>query len=279
MHSGMLSRRTFFGTLGGSLAVASLAKAGVPEIGASEKKRLAIVTTQWRYHSHAWHMGERFLAGYPVEGRWHHPRLKVVSAYVDQTPENDLSVSRSREFGFPLYTSVGEALRRGGDQLAMDAILVIGEHGEYPKNELGQTLYPRYEFFEQIVGVFQAAGRVVPVYSDKHLSWKWEWAKKMVNTAHAMGFPLMAGSSLPVTWRMPSIDLPYGAAVEELMCVAMGGIDSYDFHALEVIQCMAQRRRGGETGVASVEGLRGDSVWRAMDLGSWPRGGWDSELF
>ena len=72
----------------------------------------------------------------------------------------------------------------------------------------------------------------------------------MVDWSRELKFPFLAGSSLPVTWRMPSIDMPYGAEVEELMCVAMGGLDSYDFHALEVIQCMAERRRGGETGVA-----------------------------
>src|SRR4029453_142837 len=78
-----------------------------------------------------------------------------------------------------------------------------------------------------------------------------------------------AGSSLPVTWRMPAVDLPYGAEVEEMLCVAMGGVDSYDFHALEVIQCMAERRKGGETGVVALQALRGDAVWDAMKAGAW----------
>jgi len=101
----------------------------------------------------------------------------------------------------------------------------------------------------------------------------------MVETARRMGFPLMAGSSLPVTWRMPSVDMPYGAEVQEILCVAMGGVDSYDFHALETIQCMAERRRGGETGVAALQALRGDAVWKAMAAGSWQAGGWDRGLF
>ena len=63
------------------------------------------------------------------------------------------------------------------------------------------------------------------------------------------------------------------------MSVAIGGMDSYDFHALEVIQCMAERRAGGETGVAAVQGLQGDAVWQAMDAGSWREGGWDASLF
>ena len=271
----MIDRRTFLSAVGGGLAARALAVSAE----GIRRKRLAIITTEWRYHSHAWHMGERFLVGYPIDGRWHRPPLDVVSVYVDQRPENDLSRSRSKEFGFPIYPSIGEALRCGGDRLAVDAVLVIGEHGDYPRNEIGQKLYPRYEFFKRIVSVFKEDGRSVPMFNDKHLSWKWSWAKEMVDTAREMNFPYLAGSSLPVTWRMPSIDLPYGAEVEEVMCVAIGGVDSYDFHALEVIQCMAERRKGGETGVAWVEAWRGDAVWKAMDSGSWQQGGWDPDLF
>jgi hypothetical protein len=240
---------------------------------------MAVVTTEWRYGNHAWHMAERFLVGYPSRGGWHRPGLQIVSAYVDQKSKNDLSVGRAAEFGFTIYPTIAEALRCGGKALAVDAVLIIGEHGKYPRNEFGQTKYPRYEFFKQVTEVFRADSKTTPVFNDKHLSWKWEWAKEMVETSRALGFPLMAGSSLPVTWRMPPIDMPYGAEVEEVMSIAHGGVDSYDFHALETIQCMAERRRGGETGIAAVQGLRGDAVWKAMDAGSWARGGWDPRLF
>lgn len=253
--------------------------AGANETELTPRKRLAVITTEWRYHSHAWHMAERFLVGYPIAGRWHRPPLDVVGAYVDQRPANDLSVSRSEEFGFALYPTIAETLRQGGDSLAVDAVLIIGEHGEYQKSQYGQTKYPRYEFFKQVTDVFRQDGQVVPVFNDKHLSWNWDWAKEMYDISRELGFPFTAGSSLPVTWRMPAVDLPHGAEVEELMCVAMGGVDSYDFHALEVIQCMAERRRGGETGVVSVQGLRGDSVWQAMASDSWSAGGWDPALF
>jgi len=224
-------------------------------------------------------MRPRFLVGYPQQGRWHKPPLDVVAAYVDQKPANDLSESRSKEFGFPIYKSIAEALRCGGKSLAVDAVLIIGEHGDYPKNEFEQTQYPRYEFFKQTTDVFRQEGRSVPVFNDKHLSWKWAWAKEMVDLSRELKFAFAAGSSLPVTWRMPAVDMPYDAAVEEMLCVAMGGIDSYDFHALEVIQCMAERRQGGETGVRAVTALRGDAVWKAMQSGDWAAGGWDPRLF
>ncbi|MBX7071498.1 MAG: hypothetical protein K1X71_00010 [Pirellulales bacterium] len=275
----MLNRRAFLGAVGAGISGAAIGRGEDAESATAKRKKLAVVTTEWRYHSHAWHMAERFLVGYPWRGQWHWPPFEVVSAYVDQRPENDLSRARAKEFGFTIYPTIAEALRAGGDRLAVDGVLVIGEHGDYPKNALGQKLYPRYEFFQQVAEVYRADGRVAPVFNDKHLSWKFDWAKEMVDTARELGFPLLAGSSLPVTWRMPAIDLPRDAVVAEAMCVAMGEVDIYDLHALETIQCMVERRRGGQTGVIAVQALRGDAVWRAMEAADWASGGWDRRLF
>jgi hypothetical protein len=269
----MFTRRAFLATAGA---------AALPRISLAQspaKKRLAVVTTLWNYRSHAWHMAERFLHGYPREGKWHRPPLNVVSAYVDQQPAGDLSKKRAEEFGFTIFPTVAEALRCGGDKLAVDAVLLIGEHGNYPTNAIGQKQYPRYELFSQIAKVFRDDGRSAPVFNDKHLSWKFEWAKEMVATARELNFPLLAGSSLPMTWRMPAIDLPFGAQVEEIVGVAFGAVDIYDFHALEMMQSLAERRQGGETGVVSMHALRGDSVWNALAAGSFAAGGWSPRLF
>lgn len=269
----MLTRRSWLTATTSALLAATTTRAGTP------RKKLAVLTTEWRDRSHAWHMAERFLAGYPVGGKWHRPPFQVVSAYVDQTPKNDLSKDRAREFGFTIYPTIAETLRCGGKKLAVDAVLLIGEHGRYPRSPIGQTQYPRYEFFTQVADVFRKDGAVTPVFNDKHLSWKWEWAKEMVEVAKKLDFPFLAGSSLPVTYRMPAVEMPLGAEVEEVMCMAIGRVDSYDFHALEVIQCMAERRKGGETGVVALQALRGDSVWKAMQGGAWKNGGWDPALF
>lgn len=273
----MLTRRNFLAATGVGLLGTALVRAD--DAKPSARKKLAVVTTLWNYRSHAWHMAERFLHGYPWNGAWHRPEIEVVSAYVDQSPEGDLSRQRAKEFGFTIYPTIADALRCGGSKLAVDAVLVIGEHGEYPLTDYGAKQYPRYQFFKQITDVFQKDGRVTPVFNDKHLSWKFEWAKEMVDLSKSMNFPFLAGSSLPVTWRMPSIDLPSGAEVEEAMCIAFGAVDIYDFHALETIQSMLERRKGGETGVVSMHALRGDSVWKAMSAVSWQAGGWSPRLF
>jgi hypothetical protein len=276
-----LSRRAILAA--GTASLAAWGFRGLPCGAAeqpSERKRLAVVTTIWHNRSHAWHMAERFLHGFPRAGKWYRSPFQVVSAYVDQRPEGeDLSKQRAEEFGFTIYPTIAEALRCGGKELAVDAVLIIGEHGKYPKSEYGQTKYPRYEFFKQVTDVYRQEKKSLPTFNDKHLSWNWDWAKEMYDIARELNIPFSAGSSLPVTWRMPAIDLPWQAEVEEMLCVAFGGVDSYDFHALEVLQCMAERRRGGETGVAAVQGLRGPAVWKLLETNGWSAGGLDPRLF
>ena len=235
------------------------------------RRRMAIITTVWHYLSHAQHMGDRFLVGYPWEGKWHRPAIDVVALYVDQKPNDDQSTERARDFGFKVYPTVPEALRCGGQGLAVDGVLIIGEHGDYPRNEKGQILYPRYEFFRQSARVFEQDGRAVPVFNDKHLSFSFAKAKDMVETSKRLKFPFLAGSSLPVTWRLPPVELPAGCVIDEALMVGVGASDPMDFHALEAMQCMVERRHGGETGVKRVQLVTGDSVWNAGQQGRWSR--------
>jgi hypothetical protein len=231
-------------------------------------KRIAIVTTIYRYLSHAQHMGDRFLIGYPHEGAWHIPDMKVVSLYVDQKPEGDQSAERAKEFGFQVFPTIAETLRVGGSKLAVDAVLIIGEHGDYPTNEKGQKLYPRHEFFKQCVEVFEKDGVAVPVFNDKHLSYSFEKAKWMVDASKRLKFPMLAGSSLPVTWRLPDIEIPLGSDIESAVTVGNGGSDIMDYHGMEAMQCMLERRKGGETGVRAVTMVEGAAVWKLIDDGT-----------
>ena len=232
-------------------------------------RRIAVITTIYRYLSHAQHFADRFLVGYPKQGRWHRPDMKVVSLFVDQKPEGDQSLDRAREFGFSVYPTIAEALRCGGDKLAVDAVLSIGEHGDYPHNEKNQVLYPRYEFFKECVKVFEEDGRAVPIFNDKHLSYSFEKAKEMVDDGHRLGFGVLSGSSLPVTWRLPDVELPLECEIEAALMVGVGGSDPMDYHALEAMQCMIERRKGGETGVAAVQLIDGEEVWKASEDGRW----------
>ncbi len=258
MNSSGFSRRTFIGTLAGSALAVSAGAAEAP------RKKIALLGTVVRNLSHAQHFIDRFLMGYGWHNEWHKPGVDLVSLYIDQFPEGDLARGRSRQFNVPIYKSIREALCLGGDKLAVDGVVIIGEHGNYPANDRGQRLYPRYKWFKEVVRVFEDSGRAVPVFNDKHLSTDWAECTEMVADSKRLRFPFLAGSSLPVTWRQPAIDMPPGTPLTESVCAGYGGVDSYDFHGLETAQCMSERRKGGEVGISSVHAVKGAKVWEMV---------------
>jgi hypothetical protein len=255
-------------------AIAGAVSIAAPRLGAQAKRRpkIAALCTTYFPYSHSQHIVDRFLMGYGWNSAHHRPEMDIASMWVDQIGGDDLSRGRLKEFpAVRDSVSIPDALTLGTGKLAVDGVLLIGEHGRYGRNAKGQHLYPRYEFFREIVKVFETSGRAVPVFNDKHLSWNWDWSLDMVETSRRLKFAFMSGSSLPVTWRTPQVDMPYGAKIREALCVGYGGVDSYDFHALETVQCMTERRKGGETGVRWLQAYRGEAVWKALQEGAWSR--------
>ncbi len=235
------------------------------------RPKLAAIITEYRRRSHAEVIVTKLLDGYDLDGVTTRPSTDVASMYVDQFPPGDLSRPFGAFFDVPILSSIHSALTLDTDSLAVDGVIIVGEHGTYPVNERGQTLYPRRLFFEQVVQTFRDTGRSVPVFCDKHLSWNWDDARWMVDTAARMGFPFMAGSSLPLTQRRPPLELPHDTPISEAFVVFHGPVEGYGFHALETLQCMLERRAGGETGVTRVQALRGGAVWAAAREGRWDR--------
>ncbi|MFM1803096.1 MAG: hypothetical protein RJA81_2448 [Planctomycetota bacterium] len=256
-----MNRREMLATslLSLQFAVKTSAKAEQP------RKKVAFLGTEIRLHSHAQHFLDRMTLGYSWESGWQMPQVEVASLFVDQAPDGDLTPDRVARHKLRQYPTIAEALTQGGSKLAVDGVVLIAEHGKYQRNEKGQTLYPRYEFFKEVVKVFEESGRSVPVFNDKHLSTTWKRCQEMVDDSRRLEFPFFAGSSLPVTWRFPQIDMPHNTPLAESVCVGYGGVDSYDFHGLETAQCMSERRKGGEVGIRQVHALRGDGLWKKLD--------------
>ncbi|MBI1355324.1 MAG: hypothetical protein GC160_13325 [Acidobacteria bacterium] len=269
-----MTRRCFVGsTLAAGLAA--------PSASAARPKRIAaIMTVLWEGSraSHARSILGKCLHGYDYDDKSPKPDFEIASMFTHQTPENDLSRRWGREAGIPVYETVYEALTLGGKELAVDGVLLIGEHGDYPWNEKGQHLYPRYELFLEITDAFRATGRSAPVFNDKHLSWSWVQAQRMVALSRELDFPFMAGSSIPVMYREPEIEVPLGAPVKHAVALGWGNRDSYGFHLLETVQCFVERRKGGETGVRAVQAFDGEDVWRFLDRTPWAQRLFDAAL-
>jgi hypothetical protein len=236
----------------------------------AEPKKVAALVTEYRRWSHADVIAGKILEGYNHDGGAG-PDLRLVSMYVDQFPEKDLSRELAKKHGFTIYDTVAGALTLGGKDLAVDGVLSIGEHGKYPDNARGQKLYPRRRFFEGIAEVFEKTKKSVPVFNDKHLAATWEDAKWMYDKSRELFVPFLAGSSVPLTWRKPELKLPMGCELTEAVQIGYGPFEGYGFHALEALQCMVERRKGGETGVKAVQCLQGEEMWKALDAGRWSK--------
>jgi hypothetical protein len=251
------------------LKLASTAAAAAAVAPAAERKKIAAVITEYRPDSHADLRIGRLLNGYEFNGRKIEPRLHLVSMYTDQVPPTDMSRPLAAKHGFKICPTVAEALTLGTGKLAVDGVALIGEHGRYPDNEKGQKLYPRYELYKQVVDVFRQSGRSVPVFFDKHFSYDWTKAKWMYDQHRELGFPLMAGSGQPYAFRKPPLELDLDTPIERAVLYHYGPKESYGFHSLEMLQCMVERRKGGEIGLASVQCLEGPEVWRWTSQNAW----------
>lgn len=279
-----LSRRSFFNSTAcvalattlpaAATSMTAMAQQAISETDAKPIPVTALITSYYPV-SHADVIVSKILEGYQRNGGAPKSGLKLVSMYVEQQHRDDISQSLAKRYGVRLCKTIDEAITLGSDQIQVGGVLSIAEHGDYPFTpDTQQKMYPRRRFFDETVATFKRCGAVVPYFNDKHLSYRWDDAKTMVDTATKTNFPLLAGSSLPVTWRFPELELPLGCEIEEALTIGYGPIEDYGFHALEAHQCMIERRGGGEAGVREVQVAVGKDI-----LATQRDGAWSSELF
>lgn len=216
------------------------------------------------------------MEGYEWKGAHVDARVDVASLYLEQLgefaqaagPRPDIGVEIAGRNGVPLFETVAEAVGCGRPGVSVDGVVIIGEHGDYENNEIGQQLYPRRRLFDSAVSAMIGAGRTVPIYVDKHLAHSFTDARAMYDTARRLRIPLLAGSSVPLAWRIPAgTRWPIGERMEAAVCVGYGPVERYGFHILEGLQAETERRAGGETGVSAVTALTGSAALRAVREG------------
>src|SRR5207249_1555201 len=222
---------------------------GIESTDPPSAKNVAAIVTVYHHNSHADVIVSRLLQTDTLDGKGKDSPLKLVSLYTDQRTEKDISRLLAASHRFRVSNTIEDALTLGTGRLAVDGVLLIAEHGEYPKSAIGNIQWPKRRFWEETIKVFKASDRVVPVFLDKHLADNWTDAKFIYDSARELKIPLMAGSSLPVTWRRPPADVKHGSRIREIVAITYHTTDAYGFHALEFVQALAEPRPGRQHGL------------------------------
>ena len=239
------------------------ASAGTALAEPRRAKIAAIITAYYR-NSHADVFIGNMLRGFYWDGKPHESKLEIAAMYLAQSPDNDIGRAEAARHSIPMKATVAEAIVPG-----IRGVALIGEHGNYPDNEKGQKLYPRYELMEQIVKAYRDTGRSLPMFVDKHFSTEWKKAKQMFQWSRELKFPLIAGTSLTLTWRRPVLELELDAPLKRAVGYFYGGKEAYGYHGIEVYQSMVERRKGGETGIQWVQCIEGPEVWKWSEANPW----------
>ena len=240
-------------------------------------KRVAAIVSTYYKGSHADVILGKILEGWEQTGG-PGPALELAALYVEQIREDDESVRICRKHNIPMFRTIRDTITCGTDNIPVDGVLCIAEHGDYPWNERGQHLYPRRRFFREITDTLKEYGRRLPVFNDKHLGPEWEDAKWMYERARRMRLPFMAGSSLPVSFRKPDIRIPVRSSIMAAVGIGYDGLDIYGSHALDSLQSVIEKRRGAKTGVKWVQFFEGPEVEHVLQSGLIDRELYDAAL-
>ena len=271
----LFTRREMLGMTSMAAGMAGLTGLGglVPNAVAQtpkKKPRIACLVSYWGLPtSHADWIVNKLIDGYWWKGKATPSQVEVVSVYVNQFDTSLLAQKVCKAKNIPIYKTVGEAVTLGGKDLAVDGVVIVAEHGNYPKDLKGRWLLPRWWIYQQVMQVFEQSKRSVPVFNDKHLAYSWNEAKWMYDKSRELGFPLTGGSSIPIYYRTPEIELTPDTPLKNGLVIGGMADEGASFHCIDVLQSFMDRRKGGETGVKSVQSIRGPEAWNWVEANPW----------
>src|SRR6187401_3783031 len=132
MASNRLFTRREMLEMSSKAALAGIA-AGTVSHGAERRPRITCVVTYWAAPgSHADWIITKLLDGYWWKGAHTPSRVDVVSVYIHQHDTSLLGQKICQAKNIPIYKTVAEAVTLGGTELAVDGVVIVAEHGDYP---------------------------------------------------------------------------------------------------------------------------------------------------
>lgn len=213
-------------------------------------RQVAFLLEEFALQSPAQQLLDRFLLGYRRNGGFRKVQGIKIVAHLPDGAKEELA-RRITELRLPLVAAVATAVREA------DAIVIVPESSAAAPAE------------SLVNAALTNARRGTSCFVFGALAPNLAAARTFSALATARQIKLASGTTLPVTWRLPQVDLPARAAVSEALIVVQGASPLAELHALDGLLPLLERRAGGECGVRQVKFLAGRELWKAGDRREW----------
>lgn len=101
-----------------------------PAAGQTQRPKIAVLVTFWgATSSHADWIVTKLIDGYWWDGAYTPSRVDIASIYMHQHDTSVLGQRVAESKGIPVFETVDGAVTLGGDDLAVDGVVIVGEHG------------------------------------------------------------------------------------------------------------------------------------------------------
>ena len=195
--------------------------------------------------------------------------MEVVSVYIHQLDASVLGQKVCKAKNIPIFKTVNEAVALSGKELAVDGIVIVAEHGNYPTDLKGHWLLPCWWIYQQVIKVFEQSKRLVLYLTTSTSPTTGDDAKWMFDKSRELNFSLTGGSSIPTYFRKPEIELAIDTPIKNSIVVGNTADEGAIFHCIDVLQAFVDRHKGGETGVKAVQSVRGPETWAWVERNAW----------
>ena len=202
---------------------------------------------------------DRFLIGYSRDGEFRRIPDLEVAVWLAPAAENSTAFAdamtglavRQRDFKLVQHSNPAAALKDA------DAVLVVAAAERVSVGE------------ELLRSMLEQAPAGSTCFVHGSLATNLASAQSLASIGATRKIVLASATSVATTFRLPDVDVAADAALTEALIVVQGPRLMAELWAIDGLLPIIVRRRGGESGIRSVRGLKNREVWRASDKGEW----------
>jgi hypothetical protein len=205
---------------------------------------IAFIADEFELRTPAQQLVDRFLIGYPFNGKFQRPNRRVVLHLTSAAAKRAEIEQRVKDFGLVEEPNLAAALRDA------DSVVVAGSSAM----PVVEAMRPGAKCF-----IYGALTNSLPLAND------------LIDKAHAKNCAVLAGTATRGAIPLPPTKLGPNTSLGKGLIIVQGSYPTAELEALEGLLPLIADRRGARSGVeGGVQFLSGSDLWPALKEDFWP---------